>query len=402
MGRGDDRGSSNTFCMVRRLPLLLLVALLATAAAPGAAARPRAHVPVMFVANAEEGTVTMLDAGTFRAVRTINVIPEGSTPPPQQDPLQAAAYPALALLAGDNYAQDLDVSPDGRILYVARGHYGDMAAFDVESGELLWRVDVGGLRADHMTISEDGRRLYVSAIFENEVEVIDTKTREVIGSFRTGDWSHDNVLSRDGERIYNGSIGNIVLPWELRERRDESYQLTVADTETLEVKRTVEFRRGIRPFVLTSDERLMYAQLSEFHGLIEFDLDKGRILRRLRLPIDKGVTEDDYDFEAPHHGLALSREEKYLCVAGRASDYVAIVERASMHTVRIIKVDDGPGWAATSPDGRHCVVTSTRADTVSVISYDSLDKVEEIKVGKGPKHIVAAEVPNDVVEEEPN
>ena len=38
-----------------------------------------------------------------------------------------------------NYAQDTDVSPDGRTLYVSRGYLGDVAAFDIASGKLLWQ-----------------------------------------------------------------------------------------------------------------------------------------------------------------------------------------------------------------------------------------------------------------------
>lgn len=354
-------------------------------------------LPVLFVANAEGGTVTILHGRTFRKLRTINVIPEGEEPDPSQDPAQAAAYPALEEAGGKNYAQDLDVSPDGRVLYVSRGHFGDLVAFDIETGEKLWRVDISGIRSDHMTMSKDGRLLYVSAIFENKVEIVDTETHEIVGAFPTGDWAHDNVLTADNELVYNGSIGNIVTPWEEREQNDRSYVLTVADARKFEVLKTYEFNRGIRPFVLTADGKRMYAQLSELHGLIEFNLRKGQVLRRLRLPIKKGVSEDDYDFEAPHHGLALTPDERYLCVAGRASDYVAIVSRRRMKAVKIIRVDDAPGWAENTLNGRHCVVASTRANTVSVISYRSKRKIAEVKVGKGPKYLTPARIPEDVL-----
>ena len=32
-----------------------------------------------------------------------------------------------------NFAQDTDISPDGRTLYVSRGYLGDVAAFDIAS-----------------------------------------------------------------------------------------------------------------------------------------------------------------------------------------------------------------------------------------------------------------------------
>jgi hypothetical protein len=131
--------------------------------------------------------------------------------------------------------------------------------------------------------------------------------------------------------------------------------------------------------------------------VVEFDLREGRITRTRDLPVDEGVTEDDYDFEAPHHGLALSDDERTLCLAGRASDYVALVDTGTFAPSAIVEVDDAPGWAATTPDGRHCFVANTRADTISVISYAERREVARLKAGDGPKLIQAARLPAAVV-----
>lgn len=252
---------------------------------------------------------------------------------------------------------------------------------------------VRGLRADHMTLSDDGRRLYVSALTANVVQAIETERGAIAGSFPTGEWPHDNHISADGKRLYNASIGNILLPEEVRAARSDSYVLTVVDPASLEVLETHEFEAGIRPFVITEDERRLYAQLSHFHGIVEFDLQRGAIRRRLELPIDPGVTEDDFDFEAPHHGLDLSGDEQTLCAAGRASDYVALVARRKMRPRALIEVGDAPGWATTGPGGRRCFVPNNRDDTLSVISYRQRREVARLAVGDGPKHIEAARVP---------
>ncbi len=342
--------------------------------------------PVVFVAN-EEGTVTVLDARKLRALRTIDVNPEGRTIPE-----------AIVELFGVNFVQDQDVSPDGRVLHVSRGFLGDVAAFDVASGEMLWRVPVSAVRADHMDISPDGRLLFVSDLLASAVKVVDVERRAVVGSFPTGDWAHDNELSPVGTRIYNASLGNMLLSREERDARPGSRLLTIADAETFAVVRTHVFAEGIRPFVLTKDERLMYAQLSFFHGIIEYDLEQGRMLRALQLPIAEGVTSEDYAFEAPHHGLALSRNERFLCVAGRASDYVAIVTRVTLEPAAIIPVGDAPSWAVSGgPRGSRCFVTNTGDDTVSVISYARRREIARIRVGDSPKHLEAADVPRRVV-----
>ncbi|MGH7822115.1 MAG: YncE family protein [Candidatus Binatia bacterium] len=236
--------------MSRRLPLALLVFALGHVAASAAEVATRG---VVFVANGEGGTVTMIDSGTYQVLRSIDVIPDGDRPSLERDPVQAMAFPAVVFAGGDNFAQDLDISPDGRTLYVSRGHLGDVAAFDVASGAMLWRAEVGSFRADHMTISADGARLFVSAITENHVEVLDAASGAPLGAFAAGEWPHDNVLSADGKRVYNGGIGNVLLPEEARNDRPEAldavvsppYQLTIADAATLEIVGTHRFERGI-------------------------------------------------------------------------------------------------------------------------------------------------------------
>src|SRR3712207_7250832 len=71
-----------------------------------------------------------------------------------------------------------------------------------------------------------------------------------------------------------------------------------------------QFDRGIRPIVIPHDEKRMFAQLSNFHGLIEFDLVAGRETRRLELPVDAGVTEADRSEE---HTSELQSRQYLVC-----------------------------------------------------------------------------------------
>jgi DNA-binding beta-propeller fold protein YncE len=379
----------------RSLCALSCLALLVSAAPSEARQVTR---PVVFVANAEAGTVSLLDARSFRVLRTLDVLPDGREAQLGEDaPVQALVGQRVVEAGGGiNYVQDQDLSPDGRTLYVSRGHRGDVAAFDLASGDLLWKAPVSGLRADHMTLSADGSRLYVSALTADVVEVVDTADGAVVDSFRTGEWPHDNHFSHDGSLLYNASIGNIVTPVELRDARAATpaspYVLTVVDADTLEPARTYAFDRGIRPYVVTADDTRMYAQLSELHGLVEYDLVEGRELRRLELPVDDGVTEEDYSFEAPHHGLAVTADQTTLCAAGRASDYVALVDTRTLRPT-IVDVGDMPSWAVSGPGDEHCFVANTGDGTVSVVSYDERREVARVAVGSGPKHLELGNVP---------
>ncbi len=365
----------------------------ATGEAPDGPARE-----VAFVANAVGGTITLIDLDAMAVIGEMSVLPEGDRVGFFRDPVQSLiGQPIMQRSGGLNFAQDTDLSPDGRVLYVARGHLGDVAAFDIATGDLMWRRRIAGFRADHMTLSKDGRFLFVSAMTGKKVEVFDTATAERVGAFATGSFPHDNHVSHDGKRIYNASLGNMITDEPERGEADDAYLITVADSETLEVLDAHVFERGIRPFSVTADESRLFAQLSNTHDVIEYDLKGRKIVRRLSLPVQDGVTEDDWDFEAPHHGLAMTEDETTLCIAGRASDYTALVATGDLSLIKTIPAGDAPSWSSSSAGDRYCVVANTRSDDVSIVSYETQTEVVRLPAGRGPKHVTIGHVPEDVL-----
>ena len=65
-----------------------------------------------------------------------------------------------------------------------------------------------------------------------------------------------------------------------------------------------------------------------------------------------GIAVADYDFEAPHHGLAITEDGRTLCLAGRASDYAALVSAPDLKLITTIPVGDAPGWAEVADNGK--------------------------------------------------
>lgn len=357
---------------------------------------------VMFVGNNYDGTVSVIDAGTFNKRGRIDVIPDREQRLAEMTLDERAAYLAVRQSAGhDQYADDMQVSPDGRVLYVSRPSFADVVAFDLNTHEMLWRVEVSGYRSDHLALSPDGDRLLVSATTANQVDVIDTRRARIVDSFPTGDFPHGNHYSPDGERVYNGSIGRVITPdhpaaGALKGER----RLTIADADTMAVQRTIEFERGIRPFVIVPGQRIMYIQLSFLHGFVEYSLDQERILRTVHLPKSEEAEDmdrEDYPLDSAHHGLAMSGDGAKLCDAGTVSDYVAILSRPALTVDRIVPVGDQPYWATTSMDGRYCFVSNSKSDTVSVISYERAEEVIRIPVGEHPQRIRTASVPQRVL-----
>jgi len=381
---------------------LLIVALAAfagcrqepSASEPAKEAASKAKVEIAFVANSEGGNVSLIDVGARKIVATIDTNPEKKVVDRPGTP---------------NYAQDTDVSPDGRTLFVSRGYMGDVAAFDIATGRQLWSRSLDTTRADHMTITPDGRWLFVSALVHNRVDRIDTKTGEIKGSFISGVYPHDNQISADGRQVINSSLGNMTVAVAKRDNvatpDDKSgfaYQLTVADIESLEVANRIRMPVGVRPWHMKPGGGELYAQTSNSHSVIAFSFPEGKELRRIDLPVADGVTDKDYDFEAPHHGLSMSHDGSLLCLAGRASDYAALVRAPAFELLATIPVGDAPGWSELAADDSVCLLANTRDDTVSFVSVAERKEVLRLPAGNGPKHITIAKIPAVVLASVPH
>jgi len=359
--------------------------LLLEAATPGAS---DSSVEIAVVANAEAATVALVDISSRSILGVIDVNPARTRAEGPGKP---------------NFAQDTDVSPDGRTLYVSRGYLGDVAAFDIATGRLLWQRSLNTGRADHMTLTPDGRSLFVSAMLDNRVYKITTATGEIAGHLVTGVYPHDVKVSKDGRQLFNSSLGPLAgMPRSassppLTETPGFPFQLTIADVDTLAISDRIRLDTAFRPWQFSPDERRAYAQLSNQNAVVSYDMATRKVDRRLDLPVKPGVTVADWDFEAPHHGLALTADGRTLCLAGRASDYAALVDARDLSLIATVPVGDGPGWSEVTDDGRFCLVTNTRAHDLSIIAIASRSEVARVPMGKGPKHITMARLPTDVV-----
>ncbi len=354
---------------------------------------------IAFVSNVVGGTVSLIDLQARTVIGELDIKPDGARVSFFRDPEQSFAQQIIEGSGGLNYAQDTDLSRDGSVLFVSRGHLGDVAAFDIASGRLLWRTPVAGIRADHMTRSPDGTRLYVSALVRggDVVEALDAASGERLGSFATGLWPHDVHTNGDGSRVYAASLGDMQLEVDARGAAENAYEVTVVRADDLEVLDRHPFASGIRPFAVTADERRLYAQLSNTHAVIAYDLETREILARNDLPQAEGIDESDWDFEAPHHGLALTPEEDALCLAGRASDYAAVVATAGLELLATVPVGDAPSWAELDATGELCVLANTRSDDVSIVSLTHFEELARLPVGRAPKHVSIGFVPEAVL-----
>ncbi|MFD0901832.1 YncE family protein [Actinomadura sediminis] len=393
---------------------LAAAALTATLTTAPAHADPLREV--MFVGNNWDGTAHVIEArGDFAAIGRINVVPDKKERLREiyLNPVRLAFFLGIRETVGeghDQYVDDMYSTPDGRSMVVSRPSFADVVSIDLGTGDVNWRFPVSGYRADHMAVSPDGERVAVSASTSNTVHVLDIRTGEEVGSFPTGDKPHENVYTQNGRYLWNMSIGEVNndldapwLDWTKGDRR-----ITVVDTTTFEVVRTIDMRDrldafgrkdlsdAVRPVAFTPDESKLYFQVSFFNGFLEYDVATDTITRVKELPKNPATSDDRTTFvnDSRHHGMSMSPDGSKLCIAGTMDDYATIVDRATLREGPLVTASK-PYWATVSGDGKSCVISESGTDQVTAISFATGEKIASVPVGDHPQRVRLAHIPAD-------
>ncbi|MCZ6793315.1 MAG: beta-propeller fold lactonase family protein, partial [Planctomycetota bacterium] len=209
--------------------------------------------------------------------------------------------------------------------------------------------------------------------------VIDTKKRSIVGSIPTAPQPHVIHLSPDGQRVYIGAL--------------TGDQVTIADTKTLGVVRRIEFDNGVRPFVITPDEKKLYVQLSKLHGFVEFNLEMNRITKIIPLPNPKNVSHQKSYPHTAHHGMLLTADHQYLCAVATVEGYVGILSVPELELLATVPTGKEPSWIISSLDGKYCYVSARKSNDVFVISLEKRKAVKRIPVGDYPQRMWTTRVP---------
>ncbi len=415
---GSDRFSSDSQANAGILPPCLP----GTTAPPDALANvpnagmtgpndPKRHV--IFVGNNWEGTADVISTrgGEFETLARVNIVPDYEERVAEicLDPQDLGYFMAIRELVGegnDQLVDDMYSTPNGRLLVVSRPSFKDVVALHLagpKTGEIAWRFEMTGQRADHMAVSPDGKEVAVSDSTANVVHLLDTTTGEKTGEFASGDSPHENTYSENGKKIYHASIGLVYTPgdeaaFDTDTNKGERY-FQVVRARTGEIISRVDMgqklaeagypnlSKAVRPMAITSDERKVFLQVSFFHGIVEYNLRKEKVLRVTRLPnLVPEVPREQYLLDSAHHGIALSGDDRRLCVAGTMSSYATVVNRRALRrpelTPKLIRKGEKPYWSTTSENGRYCYVSWSGTDDISIISYGKRREVDHTDVGE--------------------
>lgn len=126
--------------------------------------------------------------------------------------------------------EGLDLSPDGKELWVSQLRDGGVAIIDVEEKKLKHTFNVGTKRSNRIKFTPDGRKVLVSDLAGGELLVIDVASRKTIKKLPLGKTLTGILIEPKGEEAFIAVSGD--------------HHIAVLDLKTLEVKRKIEPGRG--------------------------------------------------------------------------------------------------------------------------------------------------------------
>lgn len=301
-----------------------------------------ADVHFAYVANAADGTVSVIDLQRFEEVARWSIGDEAShglALLPDGNTLYAGTGANGGVLALDTLdgsvitripaginAHGIDRTPDGRYVFIGAGganESGQLVRIDTTDGTMQ-RVTEGLDPVGHIDVSPDGRRLYVANLATDGVTVLDVESLELVERVSVGDGPNESRVTPDGRTLF-------VANW-------NSSDVTVIDTTTFESVATLSVGEGT-------------------------------------------------------HGVAISPDGSEVWIANRISNDIVVVDALRLEPIARLSAGAYANHLTFTPDGALVVVSNARANEVMV--FDAATRVlrARIAVGAEPHEIAIGVAP---------
>jgi DNA-binding beta-propeller fold protein YncE len=260
-------------------------------------------------------------------------------------------------------------SPQLGRLYITSNLKDELVCLDLATEKVVWRKQYGKY-ADSMQITPDGKTIYMPCRDEESWWVIkadDGAVVTIIPVARGKNYDdgpigsigpHNTWINPAGTRVY---LEVLTMPY-----------IYIAETATNKLLGKVgPFSKGVRPFVVTDDEKYVFANVDRLLG---FEVGAvrdgrewgGRMLHRVeaKTPPER-VAQVEPPKRKPHstpsHGIGITPDQKEVWVVDGVYGYVYAYDVTVMPPKQIASValyekaeeQPRPGWVSFSLDGRY-------------------------------------------------
>lgn len=287
----------------------------------------------------------------------------------------------VAVLRGIDIPHGVTTSPDGARLYVTNEHHQTLDVIDAVTLMVTSSITLSG-RPNNLALSRDGRKVYVGiAQAPGAVDVIDTVALKNVKSIPVKGAIHNVYVTPDGKFAVAGSIPQKAI--------------SIVDTTTDAVARTIDLSSGIRPMAFTTNRdgstKDVIVQLSDFHGFAVVDFASGKETARVEHPAIPGEHPHTDGLQgAPAHGLWVSPDGTRLWSTSKVYGYAYVHSLPDLKEVGRVFVGQHPEWVTATPDGQFVYIAAAGDNQVYVVETATLKVVAQIPVGQVPKRNATA------------
>jgi YVTN family beta-propeller protein len=276
----------------------------------------------------------------------------------------------ITTLTGIEGPHNLQVAPDGRIVWAVSGEDSIAIKIDATSYALMGTVPTGEHPA-HVILTPDGSTVYVTNGGDNTVTAIDAETMAVVATIPVGESPHGARPSPDGQWIYVANANGT----------------TLSVIETAANNRVADIEVGERPVqvAFSPDGAFVYVSLNGDNALGKVEV----ATRTLVSTVDVGVGPIQ---------VFVTPDNRYVLVANQGTESdpgttVSLVDTETFTVVNTVETDQGAHGVVVEPAGTYAYITNIYADNVAVLDLTTQEVIASIPVGSGPNGITFSSVP---------
>jgi len=237
--------------------------------------------------------------------------------------------------------ESLDLSPDGKTMFVSNEETAEVTVLDVASGTITQRVKIGR-EPEGVTVRPDGKVAYVTSEQDSEVAAIDTRTFAVLARMPGGPRPRSVAFTPNGRTAFvTDEMGAMLTVIDASRHRPAG---------TIKIEAGAKTLLGPRPMgaVMSRDGKQLFVSNGRGESVSVID-----VVRRKQTQIIDGVGARPW-------GIALSPDGRRLYTANGPSDDVSIIDVVSGRVEGRIKVGGLP-WGVVSVGGPRPASARARA-----------------------------------------
>jgi YVTN family beta-propeller protein len=331
------------------LPCLLLAALVAPVGRIENAPSAPTGAMRLYVTNSLGDDITVIDLRTLKVVGDIK--------------------------AGE-HVHGICAQADGRRFFTTIESERNLKVIDTASERIVETVPLTGM-PNQCAATPSGRFVGVPIRDGNSVDIVDVLQAKVVKVLPVK-VPHNCFNAGSDDHIYVSSMGD--------------HTINLIDLKKMNYAAKIPVGGIPRPYAVSKDEKTAYVALTDFHGFAVVNIPGRQLIERVELPPAPPL-ECPLEPHTPTHGLALSPDGREIWATSLADNGVYLYELFGKRLSKEIPTGKCPNWIALSPDGVYCCVSNSGSDDCSIIDTRSRREVARLKVGKGPKRLLAMTVP---------